>query len=333
MPLYYSTFASGFEPAIDGLMQRDLPGTQVMRVLEGAVEYRRTGAPIKHFPRWFNNSFLCLTTFPRANRDPLQEMVRLATQRGVDSDTLMAHLPAKATGFRAMFMIEGTLAHAGLKTMAKAEEFLALSSGLTPERARPDVEFWFLYRREGIGFLLMRLTQHRDTAKELNQGELRPDIAHMLCRLSNPKPTDVFLDPFAGYGGIVKARQAVPAASIVAGDIRPTAQLQALASGTTRVLAMDAREMGDKVPSGSVDVIVTDPPWGQFEQLENPGAFYGRFLAEARRVLRRGGRLVLLTALKKEAENALKLGFAIDERLDVLVSGKKAAVFVCRNVK
>lgn len=331
MPLYYSTFPSGFEPAVEEFLQRDMPGVQLVRMMDGAVEYRRTGAPVKQFPKWFNNSFLILTSFPRANRDPLQEMVRLAAQRGVDTDTLTAHLPPNATGFRAMFMIEGILAHAGLKTMAKAEEFLTVSAGLTPERARPDVEFWYLYRREGLGFLLMRLTQHKDTARELSPGELRPDIAQMLCRLSGPKPTDVFLDPFAGYGGIVKARLSGPAASITAGDIRPTPQLTAL-QGKAQVVRMDALNMAEVV-SGSVDAIVTDPPWGQFEPLPDPTGFYGRFLAEARRVLKKGGRLVLLTGLKREAEAALKLGFAIDQRLDVLVSGKKAAVFVCRNVK
>ena len=331
MPQYYSTFPSGFEPAIEEFITRDMPGTQIQRVLDGAVEYRRGGV-LKDPPQWFNNTFLCLTTFPKAPNDALQDMVRLAVQRGIDSEVIMSHLPSDASSFRAMFMMEGLLAHTGIKTMAKVEDFLAKSSGLSVKRARPDVEFWFLYRSEGIGFLLMRLTKHKDYAKELNPGELRPDIAHLLCRLSNPKPADVFLDPFAGYGGIVKARMEYPAESITASDLSQQA-LAALVAATraknARALCMDALKM-EAMPSGSVDALVCDPPWGEHTPLENPADFYGRFCAEARRVLKKDGRMVMLTALKKEAEAALRLGFAIDQRLDVLVSGKKAAVFQCR---
>ncbi len=337
MPQYYSTFPSGFEPVIEEFIKADLPGTQILRVLDGAVEYRRS-AVLSESPRWFNNSFLCLTTFPRSakSKDPIQDMVRLALQRGVDSDVIARHLPDGAATCRAMFMVEGLLAHVGDRTLAKTEEFLSMNSGLSIQRARPDVEFWFLYRSEGLGFLLMRLTRHRDFARELPAGELRPDIASLLVRLSNPKINDVFLDPFAGHGGIVKARLASPAASVTAGDAngRLAAELGAVCAPHkhARALTMDALDMG-AIASGSVDAIVCDPPWGDHEPLENPTEFYGRFCAEARRVLKRDGRLVILSALKREAEGALRTGFAVERRLDVLVSGKKASVFVCRCVK
>jgi tRNA (guanine6-N2)-methyltransferase len=331
MPQYYSTFPTGFEPAIEEFITRDMPGTQLLRIMEGAAEYKRRGV-LTSSPKWFNNTFLCLTTFPRAPKEPLQDMVRLAVQRGIDSDAISSHMPEGASTFRAMFMLEGQLAHAGLKTMAKAEEFLARASGLKPGPAKPDVEFWFLYRREGIGFLLMRLTYHKDYAKELNPGELRPDISHLLCRLSNPRHDDVFLDPFAGYGGIVKARLDSPAVSITAGDIALHPSLRAALRGAANVvvLKMDALSM-TAIPSGSVDAIVCDPPWGEHTPLADPTAFYGKFASEAHRVLKKDGRLIVLTALKKEAEAALRLNFSIDGRLDVLVSGSKAAVYICRN--
>jgi tRNA G10 N-methylase Trm11 len=229
-------------------------------------------------------------------------------------------------------MLDGLLAHAGMKTMAKAEEFIADASGLKPGRARPDVEFWFLYRREGMGFLLMRLTHHKDYARQLEAGELRPDIAHILSRLSDPRPDDFFLDPFAGYGGIVKARLSAPAAEVVAGDINPSPALYAALrnNSNARVVKMDALAMKG-IQNGSMDAIVCDPPWGLHKPLPDPVQFYGRFAAEARRVLKKDGRLVVLSTLKKEAEAALGQCFAIDGRLDVLVSGRKAAVFICRN--
>lgn len=335
MPQYYSTFPAGFEPAIEEFIKSDLPGTQIQRVLEGAVEYRRNTV-LRDSPRWFNNSFLCLTTFPRAVKDPIQDMVRLTLQRGVDTDVIARHLPDGATTCRAMFMVDGLLAHVGDRTLMKTEEFLSSNSALRIDRARPDVEFWFLYRKEGLGFLLMRLTRHRDFARELAPGELRPDVATLLCRLSNPKPGDVFLDPFAGHGGIIKARTHFPAEQIIAGDkdSKLSAELSAACAPhkKARALVLDALDM-PSIDSGSVDAIVTDPPWGDHEPLPDPAGFYGRFCAEARRVLKRDGRLVVLSALKREAEAALRQGFALDRKLDVLISGKKAAVFVARCMK
>ena len=137
MAQYYSTFPSGFEPAIEEFIARDLPGVQMLRMLDGAVEYKRRGV-LSDIPLWFNNTFLCLTTFPRAPKEPIQHMVRLALTRGVDSDTIFNHLPEGAATFRAMFMVDGLLAHVGDRTMEKAEAFLSDVSGLKPGRALPD---------------------------------------------------------------------------------------------------------------------------------------------------------------------------------------------------
>ncbi len=332
MAQYYSTFPAGFEPAIEEFIARDMPGVQLLRTLEGAVEYKRRGT-LTEIPTWFNNTFLCLTTFARAPKDPIQHMVRLALTRGVDSETILNHMPDGAATFRAMFMVDGLISHTGEKTMAKAEAFLADMSGLRPGRALPDVEFWFLYRsKEGLGFLLMRLTYRKEQGQQARPGELRPDIASLLCRLTNPKPGETFLDPFAGSGGIARARLRTPAEKVIAGDIAPSADLRYALRGADNgtILKMDALAMAD-IPSGSVDAIACDPPWGDTMPIANAQTFYGKFAAEAKRVLKRGGRLVMLTALKKEAEEALVMNFALDGRLEVLVAGKKATVFICRN--
>lgn len=330
MAQYYSTFPSGFEPAIEEFITRDMPGVQLLRMLDGAVEYKRRGT-LTDIPPWFNNTFLCLTTFPRAPKDPIQHMVRLALTHGVDSETILNHMPDGAATFRAMFMVDGLITHAGEKTMGKSEAFLSEMSGLRPGRALPDVEFWFLYRsKEGLGFLLMRLTYRKESSQR--SGELRQDIASLLCRLTNPKPGETFLDPFAGSGGIVRARLRTPAEKVIAGDIAPSAELRYALRGAANgsVVKMNALDMAD-IPSGSVDAIACDPPWGENAPMTDPQAFFGKLAAETRRVLKRGGRLVLMTTFKKEAEEALSMNFALDGRLEVLVAGRKATVFVCRS--
>ncbi len=73
----------------------------------------------------------------------------------------------------------------------------------------------------------------------------------------------------------------------------------------------------------SIHKIVTDPPWGQFKELP-VAEFYPAMLKEFARVLRSGGKLVILTA-----ENlTLDERFTLSKKFNILVSGKKAAVYV-----
>jgi tRNA G10 N-methylase Trm11 len=81
----------------------------------------------------------------------------------------------------------------------------------------------------------------------------------------------------------------------------------------------------DRYEAGSIHKIVTDPPWGHFVDTEQPiGEFYGAMLAEFARVLRPGGKLVILTAEPLTIDDR----FTIEKRFNILLSGKKAAVHV-----
>ena len=72
MPLFYSTFVPGLEEATQRLFQRDMPGCSIEKMLSGAVQYRRKGAP-KAPPSWLNNTFLSLSTFARQDKDADRE--------------------------------------------------------------------------------------------------------------------------------------------------------------------------------------------------------------------------------------------------------------------
>ena len=81
----------------------------------------------------------------------------------------------------------------------------------------------------------------------------------------------------------------------------------------------------------SVNKIVTDPPWGLYEDvgMEMEG-FYDKMMKEMYRVLKTNGIIVILTANKDELEKVL-LNFRnklkILNKYNILVSGKKAAVY------
>lgn len=329
MPLFYSTFAAGMEEAVERLFPQDMPGCSIERMLPGAVHYRRKGA-LKHIPSWMNNTFLSLMSFSKANKAPLQEMVRIAQTRGVDAETLTSYLPPDASTFRVLFMQDGAVAHVGPNTLEKAECMLGVFSGLQVERAKPDVEFWFIYRPEGCGFLLMRLTGHK-RSKNLVSGELRADIASFLCRLTDPLPGQVMLNAYAAYGSVVSAGLEYPYEKIIACEAQPQL-VQALggrfaACPQVRVLLSTHPDLPD-VASGSIDRMIAQPLPEATGAASAP--FYLQLLSAARRCLKKGGLLVLLCYDRKEALAAVTNGLELLESYDIVFAGKKALVAVIK---
>jgi tRNA G10 N-methylase Trm11 len=209
---------------------------------------------------------------------------------------------------------------------------------LRSDRLNPDIEFWVVARSEGIVLIGLRITRHRSSEKVLQKGELRPELSNLLCWLSEPSGNDVFLDPFCGYGSIPFERSNLSGyREITAADI------------DSKKLLYFKNKIGDKqerrnikvrdfdffknseLKEGGVDKIVTDPPWGDFEELhENPIEFYRRFFAKSLFYLKEKGILVFITSRKEEIESVCKefeSNLKLSLKLDILVSGKKAGVY------
>jgi predicted RNA methylase len=153
----------------------------------------------------------------------------------------------------------------------------------------------------------------------------------------------VFLDPFAGYGSIpVCLAETVPGSLVYASDADPerARDLARRFAGhrRVRVSSSDATSL-NHLAAASVDAIVTDPPWGDWEggRYRDSGALgelYSRALAEFSRVLKPGAVACVLTGAKAEFERSVSASahFASssalpDFRTDVLVNGKKSAVY------
>jgi tRNA G10 N-methylase Trm11 len=210
------------------------------------------------------------------------------------------------------------------------------------DRSHPGIELWCLHRREGTGFFMMRLTKHATTTRMLHKGELRPELASLLCALSEPHDRDVFVDPFCGYGSIPLARaRLAPYKTIHASDndldkinyLRKKLRTGATRypSGSFQVNCGDALSR-NTFRNDSVDKIVTDPPWGIFDdtQTVDIDRLYHDMLKECMRILKPGGILVILTARKELLSHCMQhhrgtLG--VTDTYHILVSGKKAVVY------
>jgi 23S rRNA G2445 N2-methylase RlmL len=82
----------------------------------------------------------------------------------------------------------------------------------------------------------------------------------------------------------------------------------------------------------SVDTVITDPPWGEYEKI-NASQIYGDFILEAARILRPNGSLVFLTSLQDEAQQALKKHGFTYSFTPLKISGKDTFMFCAEKLK
>jgi len=223
------------------------------------------------------------------------------------------------------------------ETRTRMEERIRALSGLRPDSERPDLVFQVQRRADSSAYLVIpEQEKHPETTPK---GALPAHSARLLCELSQPGPTDVFLDPFMGSGALPLERARMGAFQMLfAGDADPVlveAFKERLKEGSwakkRRLIfpkVLDARDLSRFEP-GFVNVVVTDPPWGIYSRMESRelGDLYRRFLAETRRILDPAGRVVLLTGRDLSLQDALDAPgspWRIREEYAVLISGMKA---------
>jgi len=183
----------------------------------------------------------------------------------------------------------------------------------------------------------LRLT--RGSRKSGPRGSLNSDLSNLLVKASSPREDDVFLDPFGGSGSIVAARietgyWSVAYSDIRLAELRPQLPARIQSARGVQILDEDALRL-PSVPDGNVTSIVTDPPWGEYEDLDIPyEQFAERMMKSFDRVLmHRGGRLVLLLS-RRSAKVITPLwgpsNLQLVKSLDILVNGHPASVLVGR---
>lgn len=344
MTTYTSTFIPGMGEVVAAALERSLGGVEIEALFDGLVVYRSaaTAAEVRAL-RFCNNSFVCLMSFDGLGRNPIGQMSRAILADDGFSRRLAPHLPRKRLTYRFVASHGNQFVSLPRGARAALERALAPDERLKPNHSNPDVEVWLLSRREGVGFVGLRLTRHTAYEKTLARGELRPELCHLLCLISEPSETDVVLDPFCGSGAIPLERaRAFPYREILAGDIDPKrvkslrAKVRRLgrAAGRQRqqlvVGRWDALDLRTFAPN-SLDKFITDPPWGFYSpQHGDPAQFHRQMLRECHRVLRPGGLLVLLAgrpALFERCMQDFSSELKVLKRYSILVSGKKASIF------
>lgn len=197
--------------------------------------------------------------------------------------------------------------------------------------------------------LSSRKMRHRTYREEHRPAALRPTMAAAMVALSRPDPGDVFCDPMCGTGTILAERvlagpyqallggdadaDALQAASVNLSEAGVTLRspLEALSEGSSPCVLnlWDVRSL--PLQSSSVDAVVCNLPFGEKvgSHAENP-ALYDHFFSHLVRVLRPGGRAVLLTSEKELVRHLLDRYTQLQREREILVGllGKAARIYV-----
>ncbi len=334
MATYFSTFITGFTDVIQEVLTKRFEKIQIEEELDGMIVYS-TFAPVTQIleQKYFNNTFVLLASCPVQKDATTASIVKDLYRKANFGVARKYAVIQRASKFRISISRENELTSINNEIVKKIEEKILSQTPFKLDRQRADYEFWFVIRSEGKAYLGMRITKLKAKPEK---GQLRPELAQLLCALSNPAPEDIFLDPCAGSGAIVQERLTIgPFKQLIAGDSDPN-KATALKFLFKKNKFIQTRQLDVAnlytIEAASINKIVTDPPWGLYDDRDKDySEFYTKILLEFKRVLIPNGIIVVLTARKEEFKKALtavNTELSIKQKLDILVSGKKASIYV-----
>jgi 23S rRNA G2445 N2-methylase RlmL len=316
LPPLYATVQPGLEEVAAEEITRDLGGT-VKKTDRGFLVFRTPDiTPDLLALRTVEDVFLLAwgtdaLTYRAADLDQIERW----TARGPDWPRLLQlhhRVHPKPKGkptYRLVAQMTGTHGYRRVDAGKALARGLAgkLPASWRPADENAAVEVWLTIRGKTAvcGVRLSDATmRHRTYKSEHLPASLRPTVAAALVRLAGAAPGHVVLDPMCGAGTLLAEqlllarRRRAGEVRVLGGDIEPAAvraaaaNLRAVGPGW-RLARWDARRL--PLPAASVDRVVCNPPFGV--QLGEPGRIgplYRALVAECDRVLRPGGRAVLL---------------------------------------
>ncbi|MCR4947542.1 MAG: methyltransferase [Treponema sp.] len=329
MAEFISSFITGFQSVVESDLSKRFPKIKKLNLMDGIIHYRFDGDS-RELEKiiYFNNTFFVLKTMKGKG-------LNFPSLIGAICSSKNYFLVNKGS-FRVRFQNENQFAKVDKNLTRKVEDYVLANSKLKLDRLSPTNEIWFSIRREGFAFCGELISKREFTEKNLNKGELRPEIAYLICAFADIKNDDVILEPFCGYGSIpVQLAKKFQFQKLYVSDLdeeraSQTAERKQLSAPNIECCRADATLL-NHIEDKSISLVITDPPWGYFEELPDIEGFYKKMFASFKRVLKDDGRLVILSARKEELEKSVaEAGFRIKNSLHTLVNGKKAGLYLIK---
>jgi len=359
--LFFASFIPGLQNVIADVLRERLSDVNIHKLLDGAVIFEtETGYDKLNF-FCFNNIFACIDIMEHSEgqasggRGALEKHIRAVCNSAVNLFQI-ANNSKDICSFRIVVSDENTPVSVDNKLRMQAELFISRHSGLKVNRSLPDTEFWFLYRKEdgaktskhntsqNFSVFMKRLTLRPSWEKTLHKGELPPPLAWTLCRLAKLVHSDTVLDPFCGYGSVPDAAMKhFHITKFIACDNNAKAasftasRFKKRKTGDFLLHTCDFNVLPSLIAEKSIDVIITDPPWGNFKKHKD-NSFPEKMFDVFGKLLKNGGacsevsraRAVVLYANDENFLKAVPADFEVNDNIPILLSGKKAVILVLK---
>ncbi len=325
MQKYLAPHIKGFSEIIREALYKRFSDVKISEQAADLVVFE-TNAPIgkvNHTPI-FTDVFLVINSFTGLyGHDIYRQIIKMSLDRNLSNIKV-------GDSFKIVHTQDGQNTNVNPILMGKMEENVAKQLELKVNQKKPYWEFWIITRGDTTHFCL-RLTYHPSYEKALEPGVIRPDLAGLLCYISDPQKSDVFLDPSCRNGAIPVARADVGKFSRIYGvDADEDAIAKLKESFEMDRVEFITGDVTEKLPfaSQSINKIVTDPFWNDSEMLEKDETkFINDILGELCRVLKKDGILVMLyTGEFDFAESFKSHGLKILKTFDVIISRESAKI-------
>lgn len=328
MAEFVSSFITGWSDVVKDDICHFLPKVKIINVYDGMIHYKYDGnsRDIEKIP-YFNNTFFVLQSFSN-NKTDFSKMVSTVAKKK------HFYLISKGS-FRVRFSKENQFCKVDKNVARNAENIVIQNSKLSIDRLNPTTEIWYVIRRENFSFCGQLLSKREFTEKNLNKGELRPEVAYLMCCYANIQPEDVVLEPFAGYGSIpIQISKHFKYGKLFVSDIdsERISDLQQKKQLKKESIFIEECSVFDLPTKRSeISCIITDPPWGFFEEIADITKFYIDMFESFRKICSENCKIVILTArVENFIQAAESSNVELSERINTLINGKKASLFKCK---
>ena len=348
---YFATYASGFREIVVKYLSETISDAQIKQVFDGAILFSTQKCFSDMHLRCFNNIFQVLDTMklPDIENDQVERHLSKLINKFPYHEMGSYHANKRKKSFRIVTLSRSCLISVNKTKKIKLEQLIKKQTGLEVKRDKADIEFWIIYRNEGVSLFLKRLTTHKTYSKILKKGALHPEIAFMLVWISHPQKNSIVLDPFCGTGSIaIQCAKYFKSKMIYSCDNDNDKIIDLVnylkksehkgISNKIICTNADFTKLESMFDKESVDIIITDPPWGLYNESEykenDVNDLYNEFMKIFATILKQNATLVILTACKRLMKDIIKESkiFSIKNEYQVLISGKQSGIFVINKI-
>lgn len=323
MNKFVSTFTQGCQDIVISELDKKAAKFQVTKLLDGVVSYTSTIAPtqISDF-RFLNNTFLEIKEFEELRGDFFKPMIQWAVRhptpdfikRFIGENHLRTYKVVTFKDNKTVGYNPGLLKDIQFK--------LKNDIGIKLDKTNPDIEFWFFYQKGGYGSYGIRIAKKIKTTP-LYKNVIRPELANIMCILSEQSEKDNILNPFAGSASIVLERALTPFNNIhtYINDTEIISKLKKMTIENLNIYNEDF--FTNKFESESFTKIIGEIPWGPDANIEDVKQYYPKVLDEFNRLLNKNGIAVLLVGKETNVASMAEKYFSKVSVYSIQIAGKK----------